>query len=48
MFNNGVKQGRGVYYWADGSRYSGDWVADEMSGNGIFKWADGRNFEGEF
>lgn len=45
---DGVKDGSGVYYWTDGSRYDGGWLADEMSGNGVFKWADGRTFIGDF
>jgi len=31
-FKDGTKQGKGVYFWSDGSRHTGDWVADEMSG----------------
>ena len=47
-FENGVKEGRGVYFWADGSRYEGEWKQDEMSGTGVFQWADGRRFYGQF
>ena len=36
---DGVKDGSGVYYWTDGSRYDGGWLADEMSGSGVFKHA---------
>jgi hypothetical protein len=37
-----------VYYWADGSKYAGTWVSDEMHGNGEFVWADGRKYTGTF
>jgi hypothetical protein len=35
-FEDGFKEGYGVYYWADGTRYSGEWQHDEMHGMGLF------------
>jgi len=43
-----VKEDMGVYFWADGSKYTGYWANDEMSGGGRFQWADGRYFSGGF
>ena len=48
MFESGVKQGYGVYFWADASKYVGQWHLDEMSGKGEFHWSDGRSFSGQF
>ena len=41
-------QGRGTYVWADGRRYEGEWVKDEMHGSGVYTWPDGRKYVGEF
>ena len=29
------REGHGVYIWADGSRYEGDWLGDHMTGRGV-------------
>jgi hypothetical protein len=41
-----MKHGEGIYYWADGSKYEGEWEFDEMHGEGKFVWADGRTYLG--
>jgi hypothetical protein len=40
--------GRGVYTWADGNRYEGEWRDGEMHGRGVFTWTNGRRYEGEY
>jgi len=40
--------GKGTYHWANGDRYEGDWVNDQMNGKGIFFWADGDRYEGDW
>ena len=41
-------QGRGTYEWADGRKYEGEWVKDEMHGSGVYTWPDKRKYVGEF
>lgn len=28
----GVKSGKGIYHWADGSKYEGDWLNNKLEG----------------
>jgi hypothetical protein len=42
----GRKHGRGVYTWADGRVYSGDFVNDEMDGYGVLEETDGTTIFG--
>ena len=39
--------GHGVYTWADGRRYEGEYKDGNKNGHGVFTWADGRRYEGE-
>ncbi len=34
-------EGHGVYYWADGDRYEGNWVNDSREGHGVEYNKDG-------
>ena len=43
-----MSDGPGRYQWADGSEYSGEWHAGEMSGHGTFVWANGDRYDGEW
>ena len=46
-FQNDMKHGVGVYYWADvGDKYSGVWHENIKQGEGEFEWADGRRYKG--
>ena len=38
--------GMGIYIYADGIRYDGQYVADRKEGFGIYYWTDGRKYEG--
>ena len=40
--------GKGVFCWANGNSYAGDYVDDKRTGKGVFRWADGNIFEGDF
>jgi hypothetical protein len=40
--------GFGVYTWADGRFYKGEWLNNNMHGKGIYTWKDGRKYEGEY
>ena len=42
----GIKDGFGMYYFADGDRYEGQYVKGKMQGIGIFFGADGDRYEG--
>ena len=40
--------GYGVYSWADGRKYTGDFVDDLKDGEGILEWPDGRKYTGSW
>jgi len=41
--------GKGVYYYANGNRYDGDWKDDKKNGKGIYYFADGTiEFDGNW
>lgn len=39
-------QGFGIYIYADGVRYDGQYLNDKKEGYGIYLWTDGRKYEG--
>ena len=41
-----MKNGYGVYTWADGSEFKGNWEENKITGYGIYTWEDGRVYEG--
>jgi hypothetical protein len=43
-----VAQGKGTYYYADGSVYEGAWVAGKMQGKGLFVYPNGNKYDGDF
>jgi hypothetical protein len=38
--------GQGVYKWADGRKYEGEYVDDKKEGYGIYIYPDGRSYKG--
>lgn len=38
--------GSGLFTWADGRVYEGEYVDDKKEGQGIFTWPDGRKYDG--
>ena len=40
--------GKGVYTWADGRRYEGEYVNDKKHGFGVYTYPDGRSYKGEW
>ena len=48
LYKDGLKNGTGIYTWAGGDIYEGDFVNDIRSGNGVYTWANGERYEGEF
>jgi hypothetical protein len=35
-----------VYEWADGRKYVGDWLDNNMHGKGVYTYKDGRKYDG--
>ena len=40
--------GQGIYKWADGRRYEGEYLNDKKDGFGIYTYPDGRSYKGEW
>ena len=38
--------GRGIFTWADGRKYEGEYYDDKKAGHGVFTWPDGRMYDG--
>ncbi|KAE8993030.1 hypothetical protein PR003_g20734 [Phytophthora rubi] len=47
-FHEGLRHGRGVFFYANGARYEGEWRANVKEGYGLFFYEDGRVFVGLF
>ena len=39
-------QGIGIYIYADGVRYDGQYLNDKKEGFGLYYWTDGRKYVG--
>ncbi|CAF4364089.1 unnamed protein product [Rotaria socialis] len=39
------KHGKGVSHYANGNKYTGDWIDDSRTGHGAFTWASGDRYE---
>jgi hypothetical protein len=39
-------EGMGIYTWADGRKYEGEYKDDKKHGFGIYLWADRRLYQG--
>ena len=40
--------GKGIFTWADGRKYTGEYIDDKKKGYGEFVWPDGRCYRGEW
>jgi len=40
--------GQGIYKWADGRKYEGDYLNDKKHGFGIYTYPDGRSYKGNW
>ena len=45
---NDLCHGYGIFRWADGSVYYGEWKENISEGQGPYKWADGDEYCGEW
>jgi uncharacterized caspase-like protein len=46
-FNDGLKQGQGIYTWDNGDRYEGGFAQDRPDGRGKYQFANGDAYDGE-
>ena len=46
-FKNDKREGKGIYYWNNGSRYEGDFKNDNREGLGIYYYNNGDKYEGD-
>ena len=37
--------GKGIYHYASGEKYTGDFVDDKKNGLGVHTWPDGKRYE---
>ncbi len=44
---NGIREGKGIYYYNNGDRYEGEWRNDKREGKGIDYYHNGDREEGE-
>jgi hypothetical protein len=45
---DGLRAGKGVFYYSKRSKYEGDWFKNLKHGFGIFPFEDGTTYEGPF
>lgn len=48
QFKDGRKEGTGVYFGKDGSKYEGEWKAGKFHGPGIMLYPSKGKYEGEW
>ena len=41
-----MKNGKGIFYYAEGDKYDGEWKDDKLHGKGIFYFIDGGKYDG--
>jgi hypothetical protein len=42
------KHGKGMYQYANGDKYIGDWIDDRRTGQGVFTWINGNRYEKKY
>ena len=47
-WNNGLRHGKGTFYYSNGSKYEGDWSENFKQGFGVFTFEDGTTYQGPF
>ncbi len=45
QYKDGKINGKGTLYYADGDKYTGDFVNDKKEGEGIYIWGNGNRYE---
>ena len=46
--NNGVKEGKGKYFFDNGDIYDGEWKKGKIEGKGIYYYKNGNKYDGEW
>jgi len=44
----GKREGHGVYIFANGDLYQGQWLSDKKHGEGTFKYSNGESYHGQW
>jgi len=47
-WSNGLRHGKGTFYYSNGSKYEGDWHENFKHGRGLFTFEDGTAYDGPF
>ena len=47
-FKNGMRDGKGIFYFNDGARYEGDYKCDKREGKGILYYPNGNIYQGDY
>src|SRR4030095_11505997 len=48
QMSSGLREGQGIYIWADGRRYEGSFRAGLEEGQGTYSYPNGEKYEGRF
>ncbi|CAF5228910.1 unnamed protein product, partial [Rotaria magnacalcarata] len=48
MHRNSKKHGHGIYWFANGQIYDGEWIDDKGNGQAIYMWPDKTQHRGMF
>ena len=47
-YKSGLRNGKGIMKWKDGSLYTGQWKTGNIHGQGTFRYKDGSQYRGEW
>lgn len=47
-FKEGMRHGKGIFYYANGAKYQGEWEKNQKHGRGLFIFEDGSIYSGPF
>ena len=47
-YKNGLREGKGIYYFSTGDRYEGEYKNDKREGKGIYYYKNGNIYKGEW
>ena len=47
-FEHGMRNGKGTFFYSNGSKYEGEWVDNLKHGMGVFTFEDGSEYRGPF
>lgn len=47
-WKDGMRHGKGTFYYTNGDKYVGDWKDDVQDGKGIYYFQNGERYEGDY